>query len=377
MLDLLDGTTTFNASVPLGYDGTATISTLNQFATKAYVDGIAIAGSPDATTSTKGITTMSVAPVSAATPIAVGDNDGRVPTQGENDALVGTSGTPSTSNKYVTNDDTATAATADKVARRLAGGNVTLVTETTGNSTTNGASTAFVQQEITANSGTVIYPNVPNVWVTPTTYFTHSMRVNAYLGWTITGTPTNNGNWYSITGATNTLAYIALAGRATGSGASANTLQWDSGIDFKMAYLHTTKTLSAGTTPSGAGDFWIWHGFGSSGNASTLADITDVTRRCWFAHYNGRIYAITANGTSVTATNIQADAANTKRHYMIDFLPASVKFYINGVLVATHTTNIPSDGNNIFVNFSGYDGDGGTKGDFGMSWDVIYSETII
>lgn len=106
MLDLLDGTTTFNASVPLGYDGTATISTLNQFATKAYVDGIAIAGSPDATTSTKGITTMSVAPVSAATPIAVGDNDGRVPTQGENDALVGTSGTPSTSNKYVTNDDT-------------------------------------------------------------------------------------------------------------------------------------------------------------------------------------------------------------------------------------------------------------------------------
>lgn len=67
------------------------------------------------------------------------------------DALAGTSGTPSTSNKYVTNDDTATAATADKVARRLAGGNVTLVTETTGNNTTNGATTAFVQQEITAS----------------------------------------------------------------------------------------------------------------------------------------------------------------------------------------------------------------------------------
>lgn len=67
------------------------------------------------------------------------------------DALAGTSGTPSTSNKYVTNDDTATAATADKVARRLAGGNITVVTETTWNSTTNAASTAFVQQEITAN----------------------------------------------------------------------------------------------------------------------------------------------------------------------------------------------------------------------------------
>lgn len=89
MLDVLDGTTSLDASTPLGYDGTATISTANQLATKAYADGLAIAGSPDATTSTKGITTMSVAPVSAATPIAVGDNDGRVPTQGENDSLVG------------------------------------------------------------------------------------------------------------------------------------------------------------------------------------------------------------------------------------------------------------------------------------------------
>jgi hypothetical protein len=60
------------------------------------------------------------------------------------DALAGTSGTPSSTNKYVTNDDTATAATASKVARRLAGGNITVVTETAGNNTTNAASTAYV-----------------------------------------------------------------------------------------------------------------------------------------------------------------------------------------------------------------------------------------
>lgn len=41
MLDLLDGTTNFNSSVTLGYDGTATISSANQFATKAYVDATA------------------------------------------------------------------------------------------------------------------------------------------------------------------------------------------------------------------------------------------------------------------------------------------------------------------------------------------------
>lgn len=77
-------------------------------ANKDYVDGVAIAGAPDAATSAKGVTKLSVAPVSPTAPIAVGDNDGRLPTQSENDALVGTAGTPSSTNKFVTNDDTAT-----------------------------------------------------------------------------------------------------------------------------------------------------------------------------------------------------------------------------------------------------------------------------
>lgn len=78
IMNVLDGTTSFDSATPLGYDGAPTISTGNQFATKTYVDGIAIAGSPDATTTTKGIGRVSVAPVSAATPIFVGDNDTRV-----------------------------------------------------------------------------------------------------------------------------------------------------------------------------------------------------------------------------------------------------------------------------------------------------------
>ncbi len=77
-----------------------------QFATKKYVDDVAIQGAPDATEITKGITKLSVAAVSPTNPIAVGDNDTRVPTQSENDALPGTVGTPSGTNKYVTNDDT-------------------------------------------------------------------------------------------------------------------------------------------------------------------------------------------------------------------------------------------------------------------------------
>lgn len=113
MNDLLAGATTFNASVPLGYDGTASITTANQFATKAYVDGVAISGAPDASTSTKGIVKMSVAPASATAPTAVGDNDPRVPTSaqvgyiptsGQKDALASTT-TPASTNKYTTQKD--------------------------------------------------------------------------------------------------------------------------------------------------------------------------------------------------------------------------------------------------------------------------------
>lgn len=104
MLDLLDGTTSFDASTPLGYDWTATISTANQFATKEYADWLAIAGSPDSSTTVKGIGKVSVAPASATEPIFVGDNDGRVPTTGENDALVGNNLdiAVGTGNKFVT-----------------------------------------------------------------------------------------------------------------------------------------------------------------------------------------------------------------------------------------------------------------------------------
>lgn len=115
--DLLDGTTNLNASLPLEYDATASITTANQLATKDYVDGVAIAGGADASTTVKGISKLSTAPASATDPIAVGDNDTRIPTQDENDALVGTSGTPSTSNKFVTADDATATPTADKIVR--------------------------------------------------------------------------------------------------------------------------------------------------------------------------------------------------------------------------------------------------------------------
>lgn len=53
-----------------------------------------------------GTVRLSEAAVDVDDPIALAPNDGRLPTQAENDALVGTSGTPGSGNRYLTETDT-------------------------------------------------------------------------------------------------------------------------------------------------------------------------------------------------------------------------------------------------------------------------------
>ena len=91
----------------------STTGELNQYIGGAWSAVASGSTQPTASTTVLGKIKTDVTP--AGDPVAlIADNP-------KYDALAGTSGTPSTSNKYVTNDDTATAATADKVARRLAG----------------------------------------------------------------------------------------------------------------------------------------------------------------------------------------------------------------------------------------------------------------
>lgn len=102
--NLLDGTTDLDADNPLKYDADPTLTDDKELVTKKYMDAVANNGSPDASTSAKGIAKLSVAPASSTDPIAVGTNDPRIPTADQKAALAGT-GTPSGTNKFVTADD--------------------------------------------------------------------------------------------------------------------------------------------------------------------------------------------------------------------------------------------------------------------------------
>jgi hypothetical protein len=79
----------------------------------------------DSSATVKGVTKLSVAPASASAPIAIGDNDPRLLTLDDIDALAGHSGTPiSASNKLVDVADTATTSTNNKVVRANSSGKI-------------------------------------------------------------------------------------------------------------------------------------------------------------------------------------------------------------------------------------------------------------
>lgn len=100
------GVKTFTSSPVVPTGGTGTQAANNQDIANA------ITGASGTATNTQfGTVKLSVAAASAPNPIAVGDNDPRLPSTTQNGALAGTSGTPSSTNKYVTENDTSNAAT--------------------------------------------------------------------------------------------------------------------------------------------------------------------------------------------------------------------------------------------------------------------------
>lgn len=70
---IINGNETFPNKI--SYASAPAFTSGNEIVTKTYVDGIAIAGSPDASTATKGISKLTVSPASSTNPIAVGSND--------------------------------------------------------------------------------------------------------------------------------------------------------------------------------------------------------------------------------------------------------------------------------------------------------------
>jgi len=73
-----------------------------------------------------------------------------------------------------------------------------------------------------------------------------------------------------------------------------------------------------------------------------FASRTSVARRMAFHIDDGELYATTADGSGYTETDLGPVTTGTSYQLRAKLTSGKVEFYKNGVLVATHTTNLPS-----------------------------------
>lgn len=269
----------------LKYDTSPTFSTSTQIVSKGYVDGVAISGGVDASTSAKGISKLSYAPASSTNPIAVGDNDPRVPTTDENDALVGnnTDIAVGTGNKFVTQtglihnaetfavdssgSSTAYTATLSPAPTSLTNGMTVRVKIGLANTTTtptlniNGSgaktivkyvNTALVAGDISAGMYcTFVYDSTNTVWVLQNPIATTNATLSGYE--IVTGTDTVNFNSVKIANITiNAPSGKKIVGggwRVTATGNQSGFVGMDNGpTDTTGASWNVQVRASSGTT---------------------------------------------------------------------------------------------------------------------------------
>lgn len=98
----------------------------------------------------------------------------------------------------------------------------------------------------------------------------------------------------------------------------------------------------------------VFFGLGSGVTVSG-ANATNTTRHAGFWVEDATIYASNADGTTQTRTDVSAGITVTENNtYQIEITGgSSIKFYINGTLVATHTTNLPTGSSTNFDLFFG------------------------
>lgn len=211
-----------NSSITLAFNDLSDVSTAgatsgNFMAYNGTSWAPTTTSAPDASTTVKGVVKLDTAPASASNPIAVGDNSTRLPTQNENDALVGTSGTAvSSSNKLLDNADT----TGTGLILRSSAG-------------------AFKQTiQVFTATGTYTKPS-------------GAMSVDVYLS----GAGGGGGSGYRDTGAT------SLSG---GSGGGGGALSYKR---FPASGLGSTETVTIGTGGAGGAGRSGTNGVGNNGNA--------------------------------------------------------------------------------------------------------------
>lgn len=119
---------------------------------------------------------------------------------------------------------------------------------------------------------------------------------------------------------------------------NANTIDWDK--DLTMICIASTSADTSQDVFLGMGD--------TPFNTSVPENHISTFRHVAFMIQDGTLYASNANGTTQTSTDISSGITVTTNHnFRIEFVSGTnVKFYVDDVLEATHTTNLPAANSN-------------------------------
>ncbi len=133
--------------------------------------------------------------------------------------------------------------------------------------------------------------------------------------------------------------------------ASGSTLlDYDNSFELNIVAQFETYSTAVAAGVDGAG-----FGMGIEVTAGSSRAIT--SRGVRFYNEGNTLYASNADGTSETRTDVTKGITltNFNSYRMVFTAATDAKFYINDVLVATHTTNIPSAGSGYELLFQVFD----------------------
>ena len=248
----------------------------------------------------------------------------------EKDALAGlaiTATAPSATNTYLTAADSTSAVVTNLIPRRNTTGDI--IVNVTPQSSDAAASKGYVDGLANINL-------VPSLILSTSRTYSVSQFIQS---------SGSVGGWTGAQGAfTFYNPYTKLsysAGAAYGFGGNLGITFGDNkNINIGFPFNLTTGTISTG-------DYYAW------GLFETLADTTNVLStsianimaRFIYDYQTSSFYAASATTSTYTATQLSTTnyPPNTRMFYQINIDPGtSIAYYINGTLVATHTTAIPT-----------------------------------
>jgi len=126
-----------------------------------------------------------------------------------------------------------------------------------------------------------------------------------------------------------------------------NTFRFNTGKDVRVK-------IRASVEPGGTNGDAIAFGFADSGTTN-FPDPTSVDRAIKFVWKNvsgvDTLYTVTADNSANTNNSFTGYVFNDSHIYEYVWTATDVKFYIDGTLLATHTTNIPASSDTVYLKF--------------------------